>query len=97
MERSHFHTVMSVPPTLRHLPCKSSPLSFAKISIASACRRSIKAKDIVPAVGEFFAVAGIAARAALNVFREHVTLGDGIVPQQIAQREFARSIAPIHL
>ena len=54
-----------------------------------------KGEDVFKAVGEFFAVSGVAGGAALDGFGPHVAFGDGNVAEEIAEGEFAGGVGPI--
>jgi hypothetical protein len=54
-----------------------------------------EAKDFIEAVGEFFAVSGVAGGTALDGFGPHVALGDGDVAEEIAEGEFVGGVGPV--
>jgi hypothetical protein len=54
-------------------------------------------EDVVEAVGELFAVRGVAAGFALDVFGPEVAFDDGEVARQVAESEFSRGAGPVEL
>src|SRR4029077_12301187 len=54
-------------------------------------------EDVVEAVGELFAVRGVAAGLALNVFGPEVAFDDGEVARKVAESELSRRAGPVEL
>jgi len=54
-------------------------------------------KDVVEAVGEFFAVSGVERRVVLDGFGPHVAFRSGDVTEKIAESEFAGGVGPVDL
>src|SRR5450432_1781522 len=65
-----------------------------KMSIDSACRRSMKAMTLSKPFGEIAAAALVAAGASEDAFGEDITFGGGDVAGEIAKGEFALAAGP---
>jgi hypothetical protein len=97
MARSHLLVCRSAPPGVLHLRWQILVSQLCENRQGFCMQAFHQFHDTFVIGGEFVAVAGIAARAILNVLGEHVAFGDREVAQEIAKRETARRVSPIDL